>query len=245
MMLLEDYLEWFLKKHSNKELNGVMDDIQYIKSPDGTLQHYGVKGMKWGIRRYQPYPKGEGHKGAYNPAQATRSLARNVKATQSGSSANVSNMSDKELKTLTDRLRKENDLQRLTRTTTKGMKNRAARKDRRKLYRNREKLSDAELDAVLKRYNMEQNYQNQAALATKTHKVIAREVILQGTKAGIKVYKGDVSGAALDVAEGILRTVMSDTGDSTMSKGEFDDKMNKATKDVDLTKLTNDLMNRR
>lgn len=29
------------------------------------LAHYGIMGMKWGIRRYQPYPKGEGRKGKF------------------------------------------------------------------------------------------------------------------------------------------------------------------------------------
>lgn len=29
------------------------------------IKHHGVKGMRWGVRRYQPYPKGSGKRGKF------------------------------------------------------------------------------------------------------------------------------------------------------------------------------------
>lgn len=43
------------------DLPNVMTESEY----EAYLEHHGVKGMHWGIRRYQDYPSGEKHKGSF------------------------------------------------------------------------------------------------------------------------------------------------------------------------------------
>lgn len=72
------------------------------------LYHYGVKGMHWGIRRFQPYPAG--HKGGQEVGEASRSekgprighMIRSVRNSQRLLNEREYHMTKKDLKTKLD-----------------------------------------------------------------------------------------------------------------------------------------------
>lgn len=72
------------------------------------LVHHGIKGMHWGIRRYQPYPKG--HVGGKEIGEAAKAKIREAKAKREyskGAYARSKSMTDEELRTANKRYQAE------------------------------------------------------------------------------------------------------------------------------------------
>lgn len=177
-----------------------------MRHDDDVLIHYGVKGMKWGIRRKR------GSDGTVTGKKPGR-IKRTVDTAKHDLSKrkqlkNVKNMSNEELRSMTNRMQNENDLKRLAGKKSKG-------KD---LYLKGTKMTDAELKTRVERMQLESNLRKQVKTAEKPYKDAAK-----------KVMKG-----AADIALDIAGDKFAPTGDKktdalikTVIKASLADKNNR------------------
>lgn len=134
------------------------------------LQHHGVKGMKWGVR------KDRKKSDRVTVKEVAKSSLREIKSL--GGSARRGKLSDDELKNTVTRLRQENELKRLTSNGSK----------EKKTYIRREKLTDSQLETKLKRLRLEDQMRQEARNATKGQREFANKVLKEVAKATLNAY---------------------------------------------------------
>lgn len=148
------------------------------------IKHHGVKGMRWGIRRYQPYPKGQGHKGKFikkvgkkisdsRVGQEVRSAGRELKTLST--KRNLDNMSTKQIREHGRRLQRENEMKKLSRT-----------KKEKKDYRNRGRMSDQEVDRKLDRLRAKDLYSQNANKAARKYVNAGKKAVQSATSLSIE-----------------------------------------------------------
>ena len=133
------------------------------------LLHYGVKGMKWGVRRSR-------NKGPSTIRRHISSAKRDFGHRKK--LKNLKSMTDDELRSTTDRIRRENDLKRLTATKKKKTSD---------AYLDRAKLSDSELKRKVERLQLEDNLKKQVSTAQKPYKDAAKKFIKSAVNLGLDV----------------------------------------------------------
>lgn len=149
---------------------------------DEVLQHYGVKGMKWGVSRARQ-KAGQVKtriKEEINSSHREASWAKQLR--------DIHNMDSKKLQNTVNRLRNENDFKVLA----KGQKvrnigdliNKSADK---KAYRNREKLSDKELQDKVQQLRLKDQLRQQVSNATKSHRKGGKELVESAGKKNVKL----------------------------------------------------------
>lgn len=152
---------------------------------EDVLKHYGVKGMKWGVIRSKASKAGSAVKGAgskVNKAIKTR-VKEEIKSSAREAGwrkelKNIHNLSNKQLQTKVDRVRMENELKSLSKKqkirNVGDLTNKWADQ---KQYRNREKMTDAQLRDKVNQLRLKDNLRQQISTATKEHRDSAKKMV--------------------------------------------------------------------
>lgn len=163
-----------------------------IQSIDSELQHYGIKGMRWGVRR----PVGSNgliRKTAKNAKKIDAPKSEDSKAVsglrkKATKTKNIKNMTDEEIRLTTDRVNLENNMKRLAKTT-----------DNKKIYKLKDRLSNDEIRAVNQRMQLEANLKESIRNANADTIKLGNSLATIAANTTVSVVKTKASSNDLDV----------------------------------------------
>ena len=143
---------------------------------DTQLQHVGVKGMKWGVRKSRT-SKDRASETTPKPKSTLRKYVDSNRRELGMNKMlkDVHTLPDSEVVRRVNRVRNENDFRRAIDNTA--FVNNKRRKQLREEYFNRENMSDAELQERVRRLNLEDNLRREVVRASKPQREAANELI--------------------------------------------------------------------
>ena len=143
---------------------------------DTQIQHVGVKGMKWGVRKSRT-SKDRASETTPKPKSTLRKYVDSNRRELGMNKMlkDVDTLPDAEVVRRVNRVRNENDFRRAIDNTA--FVNNKRRKQLREEYFNRENMSDAELQERVRRLNLEDNLRREVVRSSKPHREVANEFI--------------------------------------------------------------------
>lgn len=143
---------------------------------DTQLEHVGVKGMKWGVRKSRT-SKDRASETTPKPKSTLRKYVDSNRREMGMNKMlkDVHTLPDSEVVRRVNRVRNENDFRRAI--DNAAFVNNKRRKQLREEYFNRENMSDAELQERVRRLNLEDNLRREVVRASKPQREAANELI--------------------------------------------------------------------
>lgn len=164
---------------------------------DEYLKHYGIKGMRWGIRRNRNRPGGADGKEESTKVKDTRSnLRKNLDSLKRERQwrqvvSQMDKLSTKDINAVTRRISLENELKRHSRA--KGVGTKKDKSD----YLRRENMSDAELTRKVTRLRAKSALVKQVSDASKEQVELGEKVVGIAKGVGMKLAVRKVTGKPL------------------------------------------------
>ena len=175
-MTVEKDYETFVERMNSFDID--LDDMFQNKTDE--IEHFGVKGMKWGVRRIK---------------DSTKSAIQE----RGNRNTDQTKMSAKELKKRVDRLQNEADFQRLSKSLESDYQKKALSRamtlkfkgnakliktglDYRSQYYNRSKLNDAQLKKKITRLRLEARFEELSKQMTKAQRQGVNDLIRDVSK---------------------------------------------------------------